>query len=123
MFSLSRRKMGDSRFGTQCCYLLLLVCLLFFRAEGGSIPITIVESAKARGAGEIYSFEIYFFFLLLLLLCYWYYFFYNGICSCVSAVCLDGSPPAYHIDRGFGSGINNWIVHMEVYILTSNHKL
>ncbi|OAY29987.1 pectin acetylesterase 7 [Manihot esculenta] len=70
--------MGDSRFGTQCCYLLLLGCLLFFRAEGGSIPITIVESAKARGA-----------------------------------VCLDGSPPAYHIDRGFGSGINNWIVHME----------
>ncbi|KAJ3707115.1 hypothetical protein LUZ61_010820 [Rhynchospora tenuis] len=29
------------------------------------------------------------------------------------AVCLDGSPPAYHLDRGSGSGINNWIVHME----------
>ncbi|GFY95207.1 pectinacetylesterase family protein [Actinidia rufa] len=24
------------------------------------------------------------------------------------AVCLDGSPPAYHIDKGFGAGINNW---------------
>ncbi|XXG75482.1 hypothetical protein AAC387_Pa08g0037 [Persea americana] len=29
------------------------------------------------------------------------------------AVCLDGSPPAYHLDRGFGSGINNWLVHLE----------
>ncbi|KAK4486265.1 hypothetical protein RD792_008935 [Penstemon davidsonii] len=29
------------------------------------------------------------------------------------AVCLDGSPPAYHIDRGFGAGINNWLVHIE----------
>ncbi|GAV89098.1 LOW QUALITY PROTEIN: PAE domain-containing protein, partial [Cephalotus follicularis] len=29
------------------------------------------------------------------------------------AVCLDGSPPAYHLDRGFGTGINNWLVHLE----------
>ncbi|KAL3743828.1 hypothetical protein ACJRO7_019006 [Eucalyptus globulus] len=29
------------------------------------------------------------------------------------AVCLDGSPPAYHLDRGFGTGINNWLVHIE----------
>ncbi|CAL9226057.1 unnamed protein product [Arabidopsis halleri] len=29
------------------------------------------------------------------------------------AVCLDGSAPAYHFDKGFGSGVNNWIVHME----------
>lgn len=29
------------------------------------------------------------------------------------AVCLDGSPPAYHLDRGSGSGINNWLVHFE----------
>ncbi|GER30275.1 pectinacetylesterase family protein [Striga asiatica] len=28
-------------------------------------------------------------------------------------VCLDGSPPAYHIDKGSGEGINNWIVHIE----------
>ncbi|KAF2316095.1 hypothetical protein GH714_040996 [Hevea brasiliensis] len=69
--------MGDSRFGPQWHCLLLVVCLLL-RAEGDSIPITIVETAKARGA-----------------------------------VCLDGSPPAYHIDKGYGSGINNWIVHME----------
>ncbi|XP_020263712.1 pectin acetylesterase 8-like isoform X2 [Asparagus officinalis] len=29
------------------------------------------------------------------------------------AVCLDGSPPAYHLSPGFGSGVNNWLVHME----------
>ncbi|KAL0447636.1 UNVERIFIED_CONTAM: Pectin acetylesterase 8 [Sesamum latifolium] len=29
------------------------------------------------------------------------------------AVCLDGSPPAYHIDKGTGAGINNWLVHVE----------
>ncbi|KAL6001801.1 hypothetical protein ACLOJK_041779 [Asimina triloba] len=31
-----------------------------------------------------------------------------------NAVCLDGSPPAYHMSRGFGAGINNWLVHFEV---------
>ncbi|CAL9086397.1 unnamed protein product [Musa textilis] len=29
------------------------------------------------------------------------------------AVCLDGSPPAYHFSPGSGSGANNWLVHME----------
>ncbi|CAK9177180.1 unnamed protein product, partial [Ilex paraguariensis] len=29
------------------------------------------------------------------------------------AVCLDGSPPAYHFDKGFGAGTNNWLVHIE----------
>ncbi|KAI4314592.1 hypothetical protein L6164_027482 [Bauhinia variegata] len=29
------------------------------------------------------------------------------------AVCLDGSPPAYHLDRGFGAGINNWLIQIE----------
>ncbi|GMP49607.1 hypothetical protein CsSME_00016540 [Camellia sinensis var. sinensis] len=29
------------------------------------------------------------------------------------AVCLDGSPPAYHLDKGFGAGINYWLVHFE----------
>ncbi|CAA0838793.1 Pectin acetylesterase 8 [Striga hermonthica] len=28
-------------------------------------------------------------------------------------VCLDGSPPAYHLDKGFGKGIDNWLVHFE----------
>ncbi|PKA59139.1 hypothetical protein AXF42_Ash001232 [Apostasia shenzhenica] len=29
------------------------------------------------------------------------------------AVCLDGSPAAYYFTPGFGSGVNNWVVHME----------
>ncbi|KAI3439734.1 Pectin acetylesterase [Psidium guajava] len=29
------------------------------------------------------------------------------------AVCLDGSPPAYHFDKGSGTGIHNWLVHIE----------
>ncbi|ESR37695.1 hypothetical protein CICLE_v10030247mg [Citrus x clementina] len=27
--------------------------------------------------------------------------------------CLDGRPPAYHFDKGFGAGINNWLVFIE----------
>ncbi|XP_009627060.1 pectin acetylesterase 8-like [Nicotiana tomentosiformis] len=29
------------------------------------------------------------------------------------AVCLDGSPPAYHFDKGFGAGVNNWFIQLE----------
>lgn len=29
------------------------------------------------------------------------------------AVCLDGSPPSYHLHKGHGSGIDNWLVHLE----------
>ncbi|KAL6840056.1 hypothetical protein ACP4OV_029866 [Aristida adscensionis] len=29
------------------------------------------------------------------------------------AVCLDGSPPAYHFQRGFGAGSQNWLVNIE----------
>lgn len=29
------------------------------------------------------------------------------------SVCLDGSPPAYHLSPGFGSGVNDWLVHLE----------
>ncbi|KAK4731368.1 hypothetical protein R3W88_024356 [Solanum pinnatisectum] len=28
------------------------------------------------------------------------------------AVCLDGSPPAYHFEPGLGEGVENWIVHL-----------
>ncbi|XP_062228168.1 pectin acetylesterase 5-like isoform X2 [Phragmites australis] len=29
------------------------------------------------------------------------------------AVCLDGSPPAYHLQRGFGSGSHSWLVYLQ----------
>ena len=46
-----------------------------------------------------------FFFTILTIMClgFWY-----------CAVCLDGSPPAYHLDKGFGAGINNGLVHFDV---------
>ncbi|OAY62571.1 Pectin acetylesterase 3, partial [Ananas comosus] len=32
----------------------------------------------------------------------------------MNSVCLDGTPPAYHLHPGFGSGTNNWLVDLEV---------
>nr|XP_009621956.1 pectin acetylesterase 7-like isoform X1 [Nicotiana tomentosiformis] len=29
------------------------------------------------------------------------------------AVCLDGSPPAYYLDKGFDSGLSNWIIMLD----------
>ncbi|KAH0648361.1 hypothetical protein KY285_033609 [Solanum tuberosum] len=29
------------------------------------------------------------------------------------AVCLDGSPPAYHVDRGHGTGLRSWIIYLD----------
>ncbi|OMO82296.1 Pectinacetylesterase [Corchorus olitorius] len=29
------------------------------------------------------------------------------------AVCLDGTPPGYHLDPGFGSGANSWLIQLE----------
>ncbi|KAL6533698.1 hypothetical protein OROHE_013531 [Orobanche hederae] len=29
------------------------------------------------------------------------------------AVCMDGSPPAYSLERGHGSGANNWFIYIE----------
>ncbi|KAM7510790.1 hypothetical protein LguiB_009665 [Lonicera macranthoides] len=29
------------------------------------------------------------------------------------AVCLDGSPPAYQFDKGFGEGANSWLLNLE----------
>ncbi|XP_055822177.1 pectin acetylesterase 8-like [Solanum dulcamara] len=29
------------------------------------------------------------------------------------AVCLDGSPPAYHLHRGHGNGLHSWIIYLD----------
>ncbi|KAM3397425.1 pectin acetylesterase 11-like [Capsicum galapagoense] len=29
------------------------------------------------------------------------------------AVCLDGSPPSYHLDRGHGTGLRSWIIYLD----------
>ncbi|VAI20339.1 unnamed protein product [Triticum turgidum subsp. durum] len=31
----------------------------------------------------------------------------------MGAVCLDGTPPAYHMDPGSGAGKNRWIIHLQ----------
>src|SRR4051812_27542480 len=31
------------------------------------------------------------------------------------AVCLDGTPPGYHLQRGSGDGSGSWLVHLEVH--------
>ncbi|KAI3920157.1 hypothetical protein MKX01_017814 [Papaver californicum] len=31
----------------------------------------------------------------------------------IEQVCLDGSLPGYHLDRGYGSGANNWLLQFE----------
>ncbi|RZC75778.1 hypothetical protein C5167_000111 [Papaver somniferum] len=31
----------------------------------------------------------------------------------LGAVCLDGSKPGYYFSKGFGSGSNNWLIHIE----------
>ncbi|KAL3834415.1 hypothetical protein ACJIZ3_009151 [Penstemon smallii] len=33
--------------------------------------------------------------------------------SSLGAFCLDGSLPAYHLDRGFGAGARNWLLQFE----------
>ncbi|CAO2838830.1 unnamed protein product [Amaranthus hypochondriacus] len=37
----------------------------------------------------------------------------NTTAKAFGAYCLDGSLPAYHISRGFGSGASNWILQFE----------
>ena len=57
---------------------LLVILLVFLKAECFDVGLTYVENAVAKGG-----------------------------------VCLDGSPPAYHFDKGSGAGINNWLVLFE----------
>jgi len=51
--------------------------------------------------------------ILLFLIGYYYYLLKFGMFEFV--VCLDGSLPAYHLDRGFGAGEDNWLLQFEVY--------
>ncbi|KAG6437658.1 hypothetical protein SASPL_102580 [Salvia splendens] len=36
-----------------------------------------------------------------------------------SAFCLDGSLPGYHLKRGFGSGSDSWLIHVEVHLFNN----
>lgn len=105
--------------------LSVLICaLLLLKAEGISVPITYVQSAVPKGAGEevllcvMMGNLLTLFFVIHLSCSLLLSTVYSNSCQnwCLSscAVCLDGSPPAYHLHKGFGAGIDNWIVHFEV---------
>jgi hypothetical protein len=48
---------------------------------------------------------------------------FHFISSHLISVCLDGTPPGYHLQRGSGSGSNNWLIHLEVSIHHSPFSL
>ncbi|KAJ9537211.1 hypothetical protein OSB04_029944 [Centaurea solstitialis] len=76
----------------------VIVCImLFLKTEGlEEVGITIIQSGVAKGADIDTNKEV---------------INYGG---CVGgAVCLDGSPPAYQLAKGFGDGVNNWLVHIQ----------
>ena len=37
-----------------------------------------------------------------------------GLFAVTFAVCLDGSAPGYHLQRGSGTGSQSWLIHLEV---------
>nr|KJB25078.1 hypothetical protein B456_004G176200 [Gossypium raimondii] len=98
-------------------WLSLLVCVLaviLLKSEGASVGITYLQDAVAKGAGRDLFFFLSMFYYMFMYIIYlrhsFFSFFWFGW-WCV--VCLDGSPPAYHFDKGSGAGVDNWIVHME----------
>ena len=107
-------RMACSRLGQ---WLTLLVCLLvLLKAESHPVALTLVQNAVAKGAGTKVSFSL---LKCLYLLSFIFALFINLTCY---AVCLDGSAPAYHFDKGFGAGINNWLVHIEVCVFLIMRK-
>uniref|UniRef100_A0A0E0MAG1 Pectin acetylesterase n=1 Tax=Oryza punctata TaxID=4537 RepID=A0A0E0MAG1_ORYPU len=79
------------------------------------VGMTLLQDATSTGAGKQ-------FFLLL-------FFFFFSVCNflvfdCIAPplteptanlrrVCLDGSPPAYHLHRGSGGGAGGWVLQLE----------
>lgn len=77
---------------------------VFSEAKFPMVGLTLIQSAAAKGAGNIFFFIH--FLGKIYVSCYTIFDFL--------AVCLDGSLPGYHLHRGFGSGANNWLVQLEV---------
>lgn len=82
------------------------------------VELTLLHNAADRGAcTRIFSLccERNFFcpviFMLGSFISYWISGFF------FLAVCLDGSVPGYHFQKGYGSGSDNWVLHIEVLIL------
>ena len=119
--SLPVRQHRPAGWGTVMAAMLLALLAAFGRsppvamAAADSSPelieLTLLTGAKEKGAGlyilsSIASLFFYFFHLLMVYL--------HIFMRCIYAVCLDGSPPGYHFQRGFGSGSHSWIVFLQV---------
>lgn len=73
------------------------------------VNMTLVRNASLLGACMVQYISILFQFLFTIVLCACIkYGYIYGV------DCLDGSLPAYHLHRGFGAGVNNWLLQFEV---------
>lgn len=72
-----------------------------------TVNLTYIPSAVKNGAGIVFNPIIFLLFENPIL--------DDAVSKLINfAVCLDGSPPAYHIDRGVGEGALKWLVFIEV---------
>lgn len=102
--------------------------LILLKAKAELVNITYVESAVATGAGEILLgfrlFCVQFTYVIIYESQQLGLIYYSPLH--IVAVCLDGSPPAYHLSRGSASGVNSWLVQIEVYpntqVIVSNKQ-
>jgi hypothetical protein len=68
------------------------------------VPLTLLDCATEKGAGARCSSHVGFFLQSIML-----EIIYQFI-----SVCLDGTPPGYHLQRGYGSGSTSWLIFLEV---------
>ena len=117
LHTAQRRRARDCRhaWGLSAAVLLLLLPsaagllppMMFCATPPETVPLTLLSGAQEKGAGTppssrrtildstVHSSRIN-----------------------LSSVCLDGTPPGYHLQRGSGTGANNWLIHLQVGSLT-----
>ncbi|XP_074564211.1 pectin acetylesterase 5-like isoform X1 [Curcuma longa] len=91
-----RRRCGPERRAT-VGWLLAAVFVVLFLAAGSRIGDTVLSGPTARSSSSPPLVDLT----------------VVHDAEAKGALCLDGSPPAYHLSRGFGSGSAKWLVHLE----------
>lgn len=94
---VSRRAARHIKYAFGLAEILLFVLLTVVDAE-----IHSVEPVAARRSSDVGSSKVLLVDITVL-----------RDAATKGAVCLDGSPPAYNLHRGFGSGANSWLINME----------
>lgn len=96
---------------------ILMYVAIVVETESIYVNITYVRNAVAKGAGGDFFEQSFFVFLndfgKSLHFC---------TMMCIS-VCLDGSPPAYHFDRGYGTGNSSWLIQLEVNLVLPRFRV